>query len=49
MDKWNPPVRKPPVESPLVTVSLAVAGVIAGITIPTAFAIWMGWLDPLFR
>jgi hypothetical protein len=49
MDKWKTPVRRDEPEHPVLTVTYALACAVLGFSVPTAFAIWMGWLNPLFN
>lgn len=47
MDKWKTPVRQEPEESKLSLVVFWIACALAGFALPTAIAIWVGWLDPI--
>lgn len=46
---YESPKPTPREESRLTTILMILLGIFAGLAFPTAFAIWMGWLDPILR
>lgn len=45
--RYEPPSL--PEESKGGTVLITFLAIVAGFCLPTAFALWMGWLDPIFK